>query len=57
MKVYLDAGHGQWKDTGNTFIDAFLWVKPPGESDGTCNGGPPAGKFWLDYALGLIRNK
>ena len=44
-------------DTGNTSIDAFLWVKPPGESDGTCNGGPPAGKFWLDYALELIGNK
>ena len=34
--------------------DANLWVKPPGESDGTCNGGPPAGQWWRDYALGLI---
>lgn len=33
--------------------DAFLWVKPPGESDGTCNGGPPAGEFWADRALEL----
>ncbi|MGD8194409.1 glycoside hydrolase family 6 protein [Herbiconiux sp. P18] len=26
--------------------DATLWVKPPGESDGTCNGGPAAGEWW-----------
>lgn len=37
-------------------LDAYLWVKPPGESDGTCNGGPPAGKFWTSYALDLVRN-
>jgi endoglucanase len=34
--------------------DALLWVKPPGESDGTCRpGAPAAGEFWVDYALGL----
>ncbi len=34
--------------------DALLWVKPPGESDGTCRPGEPsAGTFWVDYALGL----
>lgn len=43
-------------DTGSTIVDALLWIKPPGESDGTCNGGPPAGKFWLDYALQIIEN-
>ena len=32
---------------------AFLWVKRPGESDGPCNGGPSAGAWWADYALGL----
>ncbi len=42
--------------TGEPFLDAYLWIKPPGESDGSCNGGPPPGKFWLDYALELIRN-
>lgn len=41
-------------DTGVRAVDAFLWVKRPGESDGTCNGGPAAGVFWPDYALGLI---
>lgn len=38
-----------------TKADAYFWVKPPGESDGTCNGGPPAGQWWADYALGLAK--
>lgn len=37
-------------------IDAYLWVKVPGESDGSCNGGPPAGIWWDEYAQELIRN-
>jgi len=37
-------------------IDAYLWVKIPGESDGSCNGGPAAGVWWDDYAQELIRN-
>jgi endoglucanase len=40
---------------GHELVDAFLWIKPPGESDGTCNGGPPAGAWWPEYALGLAR--
>ena len=36
--------------------DADLWIKTPGESDGECNGGPPAGAWWLDGALALVRN-
>lgn len=40
-------------ETGYERVDAFLWVKRPGESDGTCNGGPSAGQWWADYALGL----
>jgi len=43
--------------TGNPLVDADLWIKPPGESDGTCNGGPSAGTFWLSYALSLITNQ
>lgn len=39
--------------TGDPLADAFLWIKPPGASDGPCGGGPPAGRFWLSYALGL----
>ena len=40
---------------GHPLADAFLWVKTPGESDGTCNGGPRAGEWWADYALELSR--
>lgn len=36
-----------------TALDAFLWVKPPGESDGECGGGPPAGEFWPERAMQL----
>ncbi|WP_449385874.1 glycoside hydrolase family 6 protein [Cellulomonas soli] len=39
-----------------THLDALLWVKSPGESDGTCNGGPAAGAWWQDVALELARN-
>ena len=39
--------------TNHALIDAFLWIKRPGESDGTCNGGPQAGSWWSDYALGM----
>ncbi|MEG9225096.1 glycoside hydrolase family 6 protein [Aeromicrobium sp. Sec7.5] len=34
-------------------LDARLWIKPPGESDGRCNGGPEAGEFWVERALEL----
>ena len=40
--------------TGHAGADAFLWIKDVGESDGTCNGGPSAGQFWLSYALSLV---
>ncbi len=39
--------------TGSARADAYLWVKRVGESDGTCNGGPPAGTWWPDHARGL----
>lgn len=35
-------------------LDAYVWVKAPGESDGTCNGGPYAGAWWPSYALRLM---
>jgi endoglucanase len=62
------AGDGQWcnppgralgtpatTQTGNSLVDAYLWVKTPGQSDGACNGAPPAGEWWPDYALGLAQ--
>jgi endoglucanase len=41
------------QESGN--LDAYLWIKPPGESDGTCGGGPDAGVFWPDRALSMAR--
>jgi endoglucanase len=48
-------GVGPTTNTGDPLVDAFFWVKPPGESDGTCNGGPKAGEFWLDAAVGMAK--
>ncbi|MFI0818432.1 glycoside hydrolase family 6 protein [Streptomyces sp. NPDC021098] len=49
-------GHPPSTRTGDRLVDAYLWIKRPGESDGMCNGGPPAGRWWPEYALGLARN-
>jgi endoglucanase len=49
-------GHKPTMSTGNPLIDGYLWVKHPGESDGTCNGGPNAGTLWPEYALTLVQN-
>ncbi|MFF3911886.1 glycoside hydrolase family 6 protein [Streptomyces sp. NPDC001852] len=56
-------------DTGVPLVDAYLWIKTPGESDGSCTrntGGttdpeygivdPPAGAWWPDQAHTLARN-
>jgi endoglucanase len=58
-------------NTGNALIDAYLWVKVPGESDGQCNrsvagsttdpewGGivdPAAGSWFPQMALQLVQN-
>jgi cellulase/cellobiase CelA1 len=42
--------------TDGTALDALLWVKTPGASDGTCNGGPAAGKWYSAYAQALVAN-
>ncbi|MFI8346679.1 glycoside hydrolase family 6 protein [Streptomyces sp. NPDC085596] len=39
--------------TADPMVDAYLWVKRPGESDGECKGGPKAGAWWPEYALDL----
>jgi endoglucanase len=41
--------------TGDPLIDAYLWLKRPGESDGACNGAPPAGVWWDEAALQLAK--
>lgn len=42
--------------TGDGLVDAYVWVKRPGESDGDCKGGPKAGEWWPSYALNLAAN-
>jgi endoglucanase len=42
---------------GSTPLDALLWVKTPGASDGTCKNGPPAGQWFESYALALVANR
>jgi endoglucanase len=40
--------------TGQPLVDAYLWVKRPGESDGACGAGaPPAGQWYPAYARAL----
>jgi endoglucanase len=49
-------GHPPTTQTGLQGVDALLWVKEPGASDGSCRPGEPAaGRWWPDYALGLAR--
>ncbi|MEK7218613.1 MAG: glycoside hydrolase family 6 protein [Patescibacteria group bacterium] len=48
-------GRQPTSDTGNALVDAILWVKGPGSSDGSCNGAPPAGQWFPEYALGLAQ--
>jgi len=63
------AGHTHWCNpsgralgdpptltTGHALVDAYLWIKRPGESDGACGAdAPPAGQWWPKYALELAR--
>jgi endoglucanase len=62
-------GYRPTADTGHPLVDAYLWVKIPGESDGQCTRwtsgpldpvrgiqDPPAGQWFPDMALELVRN-
>lgn len=42
---------------GGKQLDAYLWVKRPGESDGPCHGLPAAGQWSTSYALGLVARR
>jgi endoglucanase len=50
------AGPRDTTATGFPFADAFLWTAPPGNSGGTCRGGPPSGTFWPARAIMLATN-
>jgi len=41
--------------TGRALVDAYLWVKVPGESDGSCNGYPRSGTWMPEVALAMAR--
>jgi endoglucanase len=44
-------------DTGVPGLDAYLWIKGPGYSDGSCQPGEPGpGEWWPRYALELAAN-
>jgi endoglucanase len=43
-------------DTGEPALDAFVWIKRPGESDGECKSGPPAGQWFQARAVEMARN-
>jgi endoglucanase len=49
-------GRAPTTDTGDPALDAFLWLKRPGESDGECKGGPAAGQWFEARALEMARN-
>jgi endoglucanase len=55
-------GNSPTLQTGISNIDAYLWVKNPGESDGSCGAAqagtnaPAAGAWWPQYALMLGDN-
>lgn len=46
-------------NTGIATVDAFLWIKTPGQSDGACTefgqNDPNPGTFMPEYALGLAQ--
>lgn len=43
-------------DRADPALDGFAWIKRPGESDGDCKGGPPAGHWFPQRALEMARN-
>lgn len=41
--------------TNSPHADAYLWIKHPGESDGTCGRNEPVSGTWFNsYAVGLV---
>jgi cellulose 1,4-beta-cellobiosidase len=44
--------------TDNPVVDALVWVKPGGESDGQCGmaGAPRAGEWFDEYVQMLVKN-
>jgi endoglucanase len=49
-------GRAPTAQTGEASLDAFQWIKRPGESDGECKGGPRAGEWFRARAVEMARN-
>jgi endoglucanase len=49
-------GRAPTPETGEPALDAFMWIKRPGESDGECKGGPAAGQWFEQRAVEMARN-
>jgi endoglucanase len=62
-------GYRPTASTGQALVDAYLWIKPPGESDGLCHrwtdgphdpvrgeAAPNAGEWFPEMVLELVRN-
>jgi endoglucanase len=48
-------GQAPTLNPGIPLVDALLWIKRPGESDGDCGGdAPSAGNWYPSYALSLV---
>jgi endoglucanase len=43
-------------NTGSPYADALLWTHPPGNSAGSCGGGPPSGTFWPARAVQMAED-
>ena len=44
------------RDPNAPHLLARAWIKPPWQSDGNCNGAPPAGEFYEEYIYLLYDN-
>lgn len=49
-------GRAPTAETSEPALDAFVWIKRPGESDGECKGGPAAGQWFQQRGLEMARN-
>ncbi len=43
--------------TASRLVDAYLWVKRPGESDGPCRGGGVSGTWYNARAVEMVKNR
>lgn len=44
------------RKTSGKYADAYLWIKHPGESDGSCQRNDPTSGTWFNsYAVGLVQ--